>query len=178
MASSLTTLSGRCLCGAISWVLPECRVGQVLVCHCSECRRVSGSTSIPFAAVPRQSLLSQIQNAPSLSKIALSNAATRNFCQRCSSMIYMEYKSDPNTVWLPIGTFDDFDPQLIQIPRDSQIFCESKMTVTDALYQLPLEENYGTYKIDVCSGAPFDELPSWRDAKESTDTTKTQKSNG
>jgi hypothetical protein len=167
MSSSLTTtLSGRCLCGAISWKLPDVHVGQVLVCHCSECRRVSGSTSIPFAAVPRQPLLAQClqEAAPSLAKIALSDNASRYFCQKCSSMMYMDYNA-PHTVWVPIGTLDEFDPQLImQVPpRDSQIFCESKMAATDALCQLPLHGNFGTYKSDVCSGIPFDQLPSWQD---------------
>ena len=163
MSSSLTTLSGRCLCRSISWKLPDVHVGQVLVCHCSECRRVSGSTSIPFAALPRQPLLAQFQDAPSLAKIALSDVATRYFCRNCSSMMYMDYNVT-NTVWVPIGTLDDFDPQLmIQVPRDSQIFGESKMAATDALCQLPLQENFGTYKSDVCGEISFDQLPSWQD---------------
>jgi hypothetical protein len=75
----------------------------------------------------------------------------------------MDYNA-PNTVWVPIGTLDDFDPQLMmQVPRDSQIFGESKMAATDALCQLPLQENFGTYKSDVCGGILFDQLPSWQD---------------
>lgn len=162
MSSSLTSLSGRCLCRSISWKLPHVHVGQVLICHCSECRRVSGSTSIPFAALPRQPLLAQLQDASTLAKIALSDAATRYFCRNCSSMMYMDYNA-PNTVWVPIGILDDFDPKLIQVPRDSQIFGESKMAATDALCQLTLQENFGTYKSDVCSGIAFDQLPSWQD---------------
>jgi hypothetical protein len=163
MSASLTTLSGRCLCYSISWKLPDVHVGQVLVCHCSECRRVSGSTSIPFAALPRQPLLAQLQeDAPNLAKIALSDVAARYFCRNCSSIMYMDYNA-PNTVWVPIGTLDDFDPQLIQVPRDSQIFGESKMAATDTLCQLPLQQNFGTYKPDVCSGISFDQLPSWQD---------------
>ena len=48
--------SGRCLCGKTSYKitkLDERSPGQILVCHCSLCRRGSGALCVPFAAFPR-----------------------------------------------------------------------------------------------------------------------------
>ena len=48
--------SGRCLCGKTSYritMLDDRSPGQILVCHCSLCRRGSGALCVPFAAFPR-----------------------------------------------------------------------------------------------------------------------------
>ena len=168
-ALPFAALSGRCFCRSVSWKLvgdndsyaKKPLIGQVLVCHCNQCQRLSGSSNVPYAAIPRHDFVAQVRQSSSLTSYKLSDLATRYFCNICSSLVFMDYHA-PNTVWVPIGTIDNFESSWIQIPRDSQIFCENKAQWADTANSLPSLESFGTYKSDVCSGIPFDQLPTWR----------------
>ena len=53
--SNQRTLTGKCLCGAVSYgVADEFR--YALNCHCSDCRRATGSAFKPFAGIERVKL--------------------------------------------------------------------------------------------------------------------------
>jgi len=158
--TSNQSLSGRCLCGNISWKLPNTnKVGQILVCHCTMCRRVSGSVSVPYAALPREPLWAQFSEAQ---RYVSSGVATRGFCPTCSSTLFMDYGAE-HTLWIPLGTMDQFDPALFCQPdRDSQIFLEAKAEYTDALANMPHLPSFGTYRTDPCHPTiPFVSLTPW-----------------
>ncbi|MCA8898906.1 MAG: GFA family protein [Hyphomonas sp.] len=44
-------LTGRCLCGAVTYSLPDA-FEYALICHCSQCRRATGSAFKPFGGIP------------------------------------------------------------------------------------------------------------------------------
>ncbi|MFI5314998.1 MAG: GFA family protein [Myxococcota bacterium] len=102
-------------------------------CHCSDCRRASGSAFAANAGVARQDfrvaagtdLLRSYESSPN---------KFRWFCSRCGSPIYTVIPSEPNGVRIRLGTLED-DPG---IRPDFHIFVGSKApwhAITDELAQ-------------------------------------------
>ena len=77
---------GRCLCGAVTFKIKG-KLRQVLVCHCSQCRRSSGhqwaATAAPVEAV-------EIDCEKTLSWYRSSPRAKRGFCHRCGSSLFWQ----------------------------------------------------------------------------------------
>jgi hypothetical protein len=67
-----------------------------------------------------------------------------------------------------MGTLNDFDSLGIASTsgRDSQIFGHDKAPWTDTVLQLPLLDDFGSYRQDVCCGRPWQELPKWQQQEE------------
>lgn len=49
-------LTGRCYCGAVEYSVPD-DFRYAANCHCSNCRRVTGSAFKPFAGMERARLV-------------------------------------------------------------------------------------------------------------------------
>jgi hypothetical protein len=97
-------MTGRCLCGAVAY---EVRgpVRDVVLCHCSECRRWTGHVGA-FAATTCESLVlveaRGLRWAPSP---ASDRRARRGFCAECGSGLFWE-PADGDTVSIAAGTID------------------------------------------------------------------------
>lgn len=78
------TLHGRCECGRVRFSVEGARE-TVTVCHCSQCRRLSGhlwaSTHARFDAVT-------FQDDSGLRWFASSDMAKRGFCAKCGSSLF------------------------------------------------------------------------------------------
>ena len=48
------TLTGKCFCSAVEYSVPDAFV-YAMNCHCSNCRRTTGSAFKPFAGIERRS---------------------------------------------------------------------------------------------------------------------------
>jgi hypothetical protein len=48
------TLAGRCYCGAVQYAVAD-EFAYAANCHCSNCRRTTGSAFKPFAGIARGS---------------------------------------------------------------------------------------------------------------------------
>lgn len=48
-------LIGKCMCGAVRYSVPD-RFEYAMYCHCSECRRTTGSAFKPLAGIKRDKL--------------------------------------------------------------------------------------------------------------------------
>ena len=77
---------GRCLCGAVTFKIKG-ELRQVLVCHCSQCRRSSGHQWAATAA-PVEAIEISCQNT--LSWYRSSSKAKRGFCSRCGSSLFWQ----------------------------------------------------------------------------------------
>jgi hypothetical protein len=130
-------IKGSCLCGGVTFEFDHFS-GPFELCHCSRCRKVSGSAFMAGVAAPRSAFrfltgreLVKTYDAP----ILKAPPAYRSiFCGRCGSPV-----PDPasNSAWIEIaaGTLDD-DPQ---VRPDKHIFIEKKAPwydIADALPQL------------------------------------------
>lgn len=93
---------GGCLCGAV------CYEGtgkplKVANCHCSMCRRHSGATYLTYGAFRRESICFT-KGYPT--DYRSSKDAIRGHCGNCGSPLTFVFDTDPDTIWLTVGSFD------------------------------------------------------------------------
>ena len=93
--------NGRCLCGAIRYTLAG-KPFSISDCHCSICRRESGTPSLPYAGYRR----ADVAIEGTLIYHRSSDIARRGFCGACGSPICYEADAQPDLVWLTVGTHD------------------------------------------------------------------------
>ena len=75
---------GRCLCGAVTFET-EAELREVLVCHCSQCRRNSGHLWAATAAPDNEVT---IHGRDYLRWYRSSAIAQRGFCRQCGSSLF------------------------------------------------------------------------------------------
>ena len=79
------TVTGRCLCGAVSFTLaPPLR--DVIVCHCRQCARWTGYAVAATAVAPEK--LTIVSGADQLKWFKSSSHAERGFCATCGSSLF------------------------------------------------------------------------------------------
>jgi hypothetical protein len=102
-------LTGSCLCGGVQYQI-DGELGAVTNCHCSLCRKMSGSafssgSTIPTASfrfVAGEDLLKEWESSPGYHRV---------FCGRCGSPILKKKDKDPEHLRFRPGTLDS-DPGL------------------------------------------------------------------
>ncbi|RZK99729.1 MAG: GFA family protein [Rubrivivax sp.] len=97
-------LSGRCLCGAVRYEVND-NFKYSGFCHCSDCRRFSGSASSAMAGIPSDEFrfTSGLDAVKQYAKTAHTVLA---FCSHCGSSLYAA-KPQRGMVHLRLGTLDD-----------------------------------------------------------------------
>ena len=124
------TLAGACLCGAVRYAVAD-EFLYALNCHCSMCRRATGSAFKPFAGIERDKL--RITKGDEFLKIFGDESAHDARCRECGSLLYSVVR-DGRYVHVTMGTLVD-DPS---IRPTKHIFVASKapwFTITDDLPQ-------------------------------------------
>lgn len=110
-----TSISGRCLCGAITVSVAEFD-GKIGACHCGMCRRWTGGPSL---SLPGKHM--KISGEEQMRVYDSSQWAERAFCGRCgSSLFYRLKKTGDAYVWA--GLFDDLPGAVLE----HQIFIDRK----------------------------------------------------
>jgi hypothetical protein len=79
-------LTGQCLCGGVRFEITG-RLGPVIYCHCSRCRRASGSAFAANASV-RASELRVVAGAALVVTYESSPGSERCFCSRCGAPLF------------------------------------------------------------------------------------------
>jgi hypothetical protein len=123
-------LTGRCLCGAVAYAVADA-FQYAMNCHCSNCRRTTGSAFKPFAGIQRDQL--RIAHGSDAVTIYGNEAAHDVHCATCGSMLYSVVR-DGAYVHVAMGTLVD-DPT---IRPSMHIFVGSKAKwyqITDDLPQ-------------------------------------------
>lgn len=91
--------TGRCLCGDIRFETEATPQGAS-VCHCSQCRRMSGhlwsSAYVPEASLAISGPVAWYEASPS---------AKRGFCPRCGSFLFWK-AHDEDTISFSLGALD------------------------------------------------------------------------
>ena len=128
-------LKGRCLCGSVEYLVDD-TFEYALNCHCSNCRRATGSAFKPFAGVKEQKL-KVIRGAESL----LLHGKGPNHdthCAQCGSLLYSVVRQG-EYVHVTLGTLVD-DPS---IRPTAHIFVGSKAPWFNITDDLPQHEEFG-----------------------------------
>jgi hypothetical protein len=124
------TLAGRCYCGDVHYAVLDEFI-YAANCHCSNCRRATGSAFKPFAGIERKKLV--VTKGRDKLKIFGETDGNNTHCETCGSLLYSVVR-DGAYVHVAMGTLVD-DPTI----RPTQhIFVGSKapwFTITDDLPQ-------------------------------------------
>jgi hypothetical protein len=123
-------LAGKCLCGAVHYKVAD-EFGYALNCHCSDCRRATGSAFKPFAGIERGKLA--ITQGEDVVMIYGKQDAGDIHCAKCGSLLYSVVR-DGQFVHVTLGTLVDAPA----IRPTAHIFVGSKapwFTITDDLPQ-------------------------------------------
>jgi len=124
------TLTGSCLCGAVGYTVDDA-FRYALNCHCSNCRKATGSAFKAFAGIERGKL--RIAKGGGDLLIFGDDNAHDARCRTCGSLLYSIVR-DGAFVHVTLGTLLD-DPT---IRPGAHIFVGSKApwdTITDGLPQ-------------------------------------------
>jgi hypothetical protein len=125
------TLAGKCLCGAIHYAVKD-EFRYALYCHCSDCRRATGSAFKPFAGIERGKL-GVTKGEEQVLIFGDENANHDVRCKVCGSLLYSVVR-DGALVHVTLGT-------LVDVPKtrpSAHIFVGDKapwFTITDSLPQ-------------------------------------------
>ena len=124
------TLAGKCYCGAVQYAVAD-EFLYAANCHCSNCRRTTGSAFKPFAGIERDKLR-LVEGAGGLMIYGTENA-NNTHCRACGSLLFSVVQ-DGGRVHVAMGTLVD-DPT---IRPSKHIFVGSKapwFTIADDLPQ-------------------------------------------
>lgn len=103
------TITGGCLCGHIRFVY-DGEPGPAGYCHCTDCRRVTGSAFNVSVPLELARLTLSVGTPKAYKRLADSgNELTRYFCPECGSPLYTASPVHPDTVYVKAGAFDDPD---------------------------------------------------------------------
>ena len=97
-------IHGRCLCGAVEYAVPD-DFRYAGYCHCSDCRRFSGSAFSAFGGVPRSSFR-VLKGQDSIAHYRKSENTVLGFCRTCGSSLYAD-KPGRDMIHLRLGTLDE-----------------------------------------------------------------------
>jgi len=128
----LSKLIGECLCGAIKYQI-DGELGEVLHCHCSECRKWHGSafrTRVPV----RKKDFSWIAGKEHIAEYDGLPKVVKTFCKICGSNLISYYKDNDEYLGLPLGGVEG---EFVERPT-KHIFVGSKASwfeITDGLPQ-------------------------------------------
>lgn len=124
------TLAGNCFCGAVHYAVAD-EFRYAMNCHCSNCRRTTGSAFKPFAGIERNKL-SIVKGADGL-LVYGEDTANDTHCQACGSLLFSVVR-DGAFVHVALGSLLDAP----SIRPQRHIFVGSKapwFTITDDLPQ-------------------------------------------
>lgn len=127
-------MKGSCLCGEVRYEIRGDLIG-INYCHCTQCRKASGSAFATNAAVRTEHF--RVSSGNSLASYESSPGKKRYFCSKCGSPIYSRSESTGETVYVRIGTLDE-DP--LRRP-DVHIHVASKAPWYDILDDVPKKQH-------------------------------------
>jgi len=123
-------LAGKCFCGTVQYTVADA-FGYAMNCHCSNCRRTTGSAFKPFAGIERDRL--RLTAGADGLLVHGSDRANNTHCRRCGSLLYSVVR-DGAYVHVAMGTLVDAPT----IRPSCHIFVGSKapwFAITDDLPQ-------------------------------------------
>ncbi len=122
---------GSCLCGSVKYEV-TCELGPVVLCHCTQCRKGSGSAFASNSPIPVDHF-HLVSGEEALTAYESSPGKKRIFCKHCGSPIISQRDSLPHTVRLRVGTLDTGQG----VKAVAHIYVGSKAQWYDAIEKLP-----------------------------------------
>jgi hypothetical protein len=127
-------LTGSCLCGAVRYTVADA-FAYAANCHCSNCRRTTGSAFKPFAGIERDRL--RITEGVENLMIFGEETANNTHCKTCGSLLFSVVREGA-FAHVAMGTLLD-DPT---IRPNEHIFVGCKAPWFDITDDLPQYEGH------------------------------------
>lgn len=132
----MSKIEGGCLCGKVRYQASG-EASMVVVCHCTHCRRQSGSAFSMNIGVPTAALQVDGEALRRYQDTGDSGLPVyRHFCGECGSPIYSLIEVMPDMAFVKAGTLDD--PSWVE--PGVQVYCDSRLTwsrLPDGLASFP-----------------------------------------
>lgn len=108
MGEAPKPLSGRCLCGAVTYTADAEPFAQAL-CHCADCQRQSSSPFAVVVGIPEDALEVRGETLASFATTGSDSGepTTRWFCSACGTPIYSTSSAAPGFAFVKAGSLDD-----------------------------------------------------------------------
>jgi len=108
MTTAPKPLTGRCLCGGVTYSADAEPVVQA-VCHCTDCQRQTGNPFSVVIAVPRAAFEVKGSTLSSFATIGEDHGGEteRYFCSNCGSPIFSSAGVAPELTFIKAGSLDD-----------------------------------------------------------------------
>ena len=113
-------MDGGCLCGSVRYTA-NADPAIVVVCHCKNCQKQSGSAFSVLVGVPKSAISVEGALKTFHDKGDSGQPVDRSFCPECGSPIIFDGASTPDLRFIRAGTLDDtswLDPKM-------HVYCES-----------------------------------------------------
>ena len=101
-------LSGRCMCGRVTYTTSAPPATPVIVCHCVDCQRQTGSAYTTVVGVRADRLTVSGDTLSSYATVGEDHGSqtVRSFCSGCGSPIVTHGAYD-GLAFIKVGTLDD-----------------------------------------------------------------------
>ncbi len=110
-------MRGSCHCGSVIYeVTPPLR--DVVVCHCSQCRKTSGHVWAASSVMVQNFRLTEDRG---LQWFDSSDVARRGFCRDCGASLFWQPKPGADPSWTPDGPTMHFSPGSLDGPTGLKI---------------------------------------------------------
>ena len=120
----MSKIEGGCLCGNVHYS-SDAEPVMVAACHCTHCRKQSGTAYSMNIAVPAASVKLSGDALKTYVDAGTSGLKVlRNFCGNCGSPIASDIEAFPGLLFLKAGTLDD--PSWVK--PGAEIWCDSKLS--------------------------------------------------
>ena len=97
-------ITGRCECARVRYEV-DGEIVDFSHCHCSICRRIHGAAFATWGGVARDKF-SYLSGEDSLKIYSFSKNADSIFCEHCGSTLMVDYKPEPEALYITLGTVD------------------------------------------------------------------------
>ena len=108
MSDAATPITGRCLCGAVTYSA-DAEPAIQAVCHCADCQRQSGSPYTVIVGVPRAALSVEGEKLSSFTTVGDDHGqdTQRHFCSGCGAPLFSVSGALPDIAFIKAGSLDD-----------------------------------------------------------------------
>lgn len=108
MADAPKPMTGRCLCGSVTYSVDADPLVQA-VCHCADCQRQTGNPFSVIVAVPRDALKVEGDTIASFATTGDDHGkdTQRSFCSNCGAPVFSHSEAMPEMAFIKAGSLDD-----------------------------------------------------------------------
>lgn len=110
---------GKCLCAGVQFEISG-KLPNLYQCHCSLCRRQSG-TAANAATIVSVAQFSWCAGEDLISRWQKQSGLSSHFCRSCGSPVPNALSADAAFIWVPVGLLDGVESQVV-----AHLCCDSR----------------------------------------------------